>query len=494
MSRFAIWLRSLLGAAILALILGGCSGGPCTTSGNDCAGSGGGGGGGGTVFAPTLVNLADAAPDRVLALSLKLNNVTLNSNTGAQQSLLQSTPVTVEMTHRAALYSPINMPLREVAVGTYTDLTVTLATTASVTFVDDTGTVRQDLAPTVTSTSVNVALPSQLNVTTPSPLVVNLTFAPSSVSIDTVTNRATIAPSFTVSVTPAAASGSQAETTGLIRMLTGVVTATPGAGTTTFTLNSSQLAKPITFNTDGTTTFATGSDISGFSGIFASNILQVQAQTQSNGTELAKIIDGENAGSGLTTGGDLQGVVRTVTLAVPPAPGPPFNVLSFGLRVQDAATTAAAPAIGSEVTITDFTAPTVFLVDQQDVDLSNLSFTPLFDQQHIRPPQEVSAIYSAVASTTAPKKLKLRLQTLDGTVGAISNGTVANQFIIPFTPPADSIFVLLTGQTTLTVIRQPSSDTGLATPTAGLSIHARGLLFWDDVSGQYFLVADQFTP
>jgi hypothetical protein len=236
--------------------------------------------------------------------------------------------------------------------------------------------------------------------------------------------------------------------------------------------------------------YTTGSDISSFSGIVAGNVLQVQSQMQPSGTPLVTILDGENAGSGLTAGGDLQGIVDTTTVS----PALPHDVTSFGLRIQDAASTAAPPAIGTEITINDFTTPTVFLIDQQDVDLTNLPFTATFDQVHIREPQEVSAIYSTVAITNKPKKLKLRLQTFFGTCGAASAGTVLNQTLIPLNVPADSLFFLLTGQASITVVRQPSTDTTQALPNPGVNVHARGLLFWDDVSGKYFLIADKFTP
>lgn len=65
-----------------------------------------------------------------------------------------------------------------------------------------------------------------------------------------------------------------------------------------------------------------------------------------------------------------------------------------------------------------------------------------------------------------------------------------------FAPPADSAFVLLTGQTSLTVVWQPTPTTitAAATPTPGNPLHVRGLLFFDTASGTYFLIADQFTP
>jgi hypothetical protein len=225
------------------------------------------------------------------------------------------------------------------------------------------------------------------------------------------------------------------------------------------------------------------------------NVVEVQAvSTTGSPNLLAKKIDGENAGVGLTSGGDLQGIINSETVNLLT----PFNVNSFDFTVQNAASTAATPVIGSTITVSNFTTLDAtagnYIIDQQDVDLTNLAVPAIFDRVHIRRAQEVSAIYSAVATPSTPKKLKLKLQTLAGTVGAISTGTVTGQNTFLFTPPADSAFVLLTGQTSLTVVWQPSTSVVAAVPTPGNPLHVRGLLFFDTASGTYFLVADQFTP
>gem|GEM_PF-4194331 len=477
-------MRGIVATLLLALVIG---------CGNSGSGGGGGGGGFGVGNTPTLLNMADAAPDRVLALSLQVLDVQLHQTSAATFSVLNHPGgVTVEMTHRQALFEPLTLNATTIPQGTYDSVIITLGP-AAVTFLDDAGVVQQDLAATVTSSTTTVPLPSTFG-SGGTPMVVNVQFLPSSVSINTTTNKATITPAYTVAVVAAATAATQTEASGLVRQITGVLTATPASGTTAFTISSSQLANPLTINTDGSTTF-TG-DLANFGSMSASNIVQVQAVTVTGTPNLlAKTIDGENAGVGLTTGADLQGVITTEVVSLVS----PFNVDSLIFRVQNVATTAAPPplALGSAITVSDFTtAPTTFVIDQQDVDLTNLAgtFTPAFDRIHIRRAQDVSAIYSSAATTTAPKKLKLKLQTLAGTVGAISNGGVLNQQILVFTPPPDSVFTLLTGQATLTVVQQPSTVSLGTTVAPGNPLHVRGLLFFDTVSGGYFLVADQFTP
>jgi hypothetical protein len=474
--------RGVIAAVLLTLVIG------CGFPGGN--GGGGGGGGGGAVPTPTLLNLADAAPDRVLALSLTITEIKFHQTSGASVSALNSAGgLTVEMTHRQALFEPINLTTTTILPGTYDSAVITLAS-AAVTFVDNAGVVQQDLSPTITGATTTVSLPANfVNSGPTTPIVLNVQFLPSSVSINLTTNKATITPAYTVAAVLAATpTTTQNEATGLVRQITGTLTATPAAGATTFTISSSQLANPLTINTDGST--ALSGDVSNFPSLVAGNIVEVQAVTvTSTPNLLAKTIDGENAGVGMTTGADLQGAITTevVNLLAP------FNVDSFAFRVQNAASTSAAPPLGSAITVSDFSAPTTFVIDQQDVDLTNLPFTAAFDRVHIRRVQDISAIYASAAATTAPKKLKLKLQTMAGTVGVISNGSVINQQLIVFTPPADSIFTLLTGQTTLTVIQQPST-VAAAAATPGNPLHVRGLLFFDTVSGKYFLVADQFTP
>jgi len=485
-------LRSLaLSAALLALLAG------CADSGPFRGDGGGGGGGGGappgSVTAPTLVNLQDAAPARVLALQLKINDIQLRQTTSAAISVLEAAGgVTVETTYRQGLPQPIKLNPNQIPPGTYDAVVITLATTGhAVTFVDDLGIVRQDAAPTITPTTVTVPLAPTLVVSTSTPLVANVNFLPSSVAINTTTNRATLTPTFTATLAFAGTPASgQTETTGLVRGFTGVVVSTPLAGATAFQLSSSQLADPITIGTNTSTAYS--GDISAFGGIVGGNILQVTAQFEPNGLLLARSIDGENAGVGRTTGGDFRGVIT----AAPHSLIAPFNADSMSFRVQNVSAAAGAVAIGSAVTV-DFTAipAPAFAIDQQGVDLAtSLPFTPTFDRVHINVGQEISSIYDAGA-TTAPRKIKLRLQSLGGIVGVISDGSTPAQKIIQFTLPADSFLLLLTGETQITVVQQPSTTSvGGATPVAGQPLHVRGLLFWDDASGDYFLVADQFSP
>src|SRR5438045_2457372 len=97
--------RGIIALLLLTLLSG------CGFLGGNPPGSGGGGGGA-LAFTPTLVNLADAAPDRVVALSLKITDITVHQTSGANLSVLSAAGgLTVEMTHRQALFQPINLAM-----------------------------------------------------------------------------------------------------------------------------------------------------------------------------------------------------------------------------------------------------------------------------------------------------------------------------------------------------------------------------------------------
>src|SRR4051812_26193117 len=179
------WSRGFV--SVLLLTVAGCG----FPGGNGPGGGGSGGGGGFGAKAPTLLNLADAAPDRVIALSLHISEITMHQSSGASLTALNNAGgLTVEMTHRQALFEPINLDTGDIAQGTYDSVIITLSSAGTVTWVDDLGVIRQDVAPTITSTPVTVPLAANLIVSTAAtPVVLNVQFLPSSVAINTGTNH-----------------------------------------------------------------------------------------------------------------------------------------------------------------------------------------------------------------------------------------------------------------------------------------------------------------
>lgn len=496
LGKSALILRVFLFVGLLAFVTwtAGCSGGGFT--------GGGPGPTPGSVTGPTLVNLGDAAPDRVLAMTFKVTAIQLVQSGGGTINALQGT-TTVEFSHLAAGFAPVNLTTANTVAASYTGVNITLSNPV-VTFVDDAGAIQQDNAPTLVgggTYALTFASPVTLNGTVPS--VLDLDLAPSSIAIDTVTNKATITPAFTATLAQPAALASQTDATGEVVNVVGTVAAAPVSGSNKFTIQFSQATQPMTINVDSATMYF--GQVAGFGDLNAGNVVEIQANTQlADGSLLAGGILGLDAGAGHTTGADIQGVVTGVTYNLVPIPP---VVTAASVRVQNPNGNGTLPSAGSNLGLTDFSLPPAFTIDQQDVDLSNIGASEgVFDISHLQPPQEVSVVYSNSGTLTKPSGIRLRLQTLAGTVLATSNGSVIGQTIIDFTPPADSIFNLLTCttggtttvatpgcQTHIRVIQQPSTDTSQATPSAGNPIRVRGLLFWDSVNLRYVMVADRFV-
>jgi hypothetical protein len=454
------------------------------------------------VTGPTLVNLGDAASDRVLAMTFKVTAIQLVQNGGGTVNGLSGT-ATVEFSHLAAGFAPVNLTTANTVGATYTGVNISLSNPV-VTFVDDAGAIQQDSAPTLNgggTYNLTFASPVALSGTVPS--VLNLDLAPSSIAINTGTNKATITPTFTATLAPPDTLAAQTDATGEVVNVVGTIPTAPASGSNQFSLQFSQASNPITIHVDSSTMFF--GDVAGFGDLNSGNVIEIQANSQlADGSLLAGSVIGLDAGAGHTTGADIQGVVTAVAYNIVPVP--PL-VTAASVRVQNPNGNGTLPSAGSNLALSDFSLPPVFTIDAQDVDLSNLAASEgVFDLSHLQPPQEVSVLYSNSGVLTKPSGMRLRLQTLAGTVQASSNGIVANQKIIDFTPPADSIFNLLTCttgapdashpgcQTHIRVIQQPSTDITQATPTPGQPIRARGLLFWDSVNLRYVLVADRFVP
>lgn len=460
-----------------------------------CGTIGAGGGGGDSPFGATgtrvLLNLGDAAPDQVVALQIAVNSVTMNQGGGAQLSAL-SGPVTAEFSHRTGSFAPVGYTTSTLPVGTYDAITITLAN-ANVTFVDTTGTVQQRTA-TLSPASVTVALSPSLTISDVTPLVVNLDFLPSSIAIDG-SNNVTITPAFRVSTALAASpTSAQVPETGKIVDLTGKVEATVAAGAP-FSLLMPQIAGgKLTFSVDAATVYSDGLTTIAQFAPQIDTILEVEAVTQGNGTLIATRVEQEMTTT--ATGGSIQGIIRAVTLnATPPNP-----VDSFTMFVHNFATTGALPSLGNTIPV-DITAvpfdplnPNTdqFIIDGQGTDLTGLPFAPTFDPSSIRAMQEVEAIFPNITvNPTAAGRLKLKRQGFAGQVGVITGGSGGQQ-IFQFSFPSDSAFAQITGVTTITGIKQASTEAvGGATVSPGNPLVVRGLLFFDTVSSGYFLVADR---
>lgn len=451
---FRLVIAALFGTAVL--LSSGCGGGASDIPNATPATSG----------TQTLVNMGDTPVDRVVDLEITVTSIVLTDTGGGTVSVLSS-PTRIELTHLAGTVEPIS--LSKVPPGTYTKATIKVAN-PEVEFVNDAGQV-VEAAVTLTTDTATVNFSPSLTIGSV-PTVLNFDFdVAASLTLNTTNNTATITPTFTVSTSAVAAQNQQDDESGEMEDLTGTVT---NVSPPNFTISVQQTAQNLTFITDSNTQFE---GIAGVSALTNGMIVEVDAVTQADGSLLAKEVEVEGI-----NGMELEGLVTSVT-GVP--------VTQFQMVVQDEESAGSMPALGSTVTV-NVTDGTNFRFENDDVDLSNLPFTPTFDRNTLGKAQqvEVDTNNSGTGTTVTADKVKLERQALSGTVSGVSSS--GGQTIFTLTVAPDSAFALLTGSTTLTVVKQPGTELkGISSIFDGEAVRVRGLLFFDGAS--YTLVAGRVS-
>ncbi len=312
-----------------------------------------------------------------------------------------------------------------------------------------------------------------------SPMALNLDMnMASSVSIDN-SGKVTMTPTMTASMNPCCTGNSQDPENGGMEHMTGTVMSFSGSS---FTMSMMQSAQNISVNTGSGTQFE---GMGGMSGMSTGMIVMVDATMQSEGSFMAQKVESMMAMSG---GSMADGLVTSLS-------GSPVTQLTIGTMDGTGS-----GMMGSDLagTITVSVSPTaVFKIDSDNVDMSNLPFTPTFDGTTIFKGQRVEAVSSTGmmsgggmggmmgGGTINASEIDLEQRGLSGTVSGYS-GSAPTTFTL--TLPADSAFTTLTGSTTMTVFQQAGTELrGMTTIANGSTVHVRGLVFFD--AGTYKLVA-----
>jgi hypothetical protein len=420
------------------------------------------GGGGGTVAGnnpmPTAqtamaqINFGDAPADSIVAFELTVNTVVLHGS-GGDISVVSS-PTRIELIHNAGNFEPLSV--HNIPAGTYTGATITVSG-AEVKVIGSSGS-PVELTTTLSSNTANVPFNPSITVGT-SPLFINFDFnVAASVSISG--NSATVMPTFAAISRPVAQNENEQEVEDGEVEVTGSVASANG---NSFSLNVDQTSEQLTFTTNSSTEFE--SPLAGVGSLIAGMIVEVKAVTQSNGSLLARRIEAEvEEANGL----EVEGLVVSTT-------GSPIT--QFMMVVHDETTPSSpAPAMGDTVTV-NIGDNTRFRIHSDDVDLSNLPFTPSFDASALSVAQRVEADSAAsTASTITAEQVRLQLQALSGVVSSYTpNGSQAS---FTLTVASDSAFARLTGQASLTVFQQPSTELkNMGAVSNGATVRVRGLLF-----------------
>jgi hypothetical protein len=199
----------------------------------------------------------------------------------------------------------------------------------------------------------------------------------------------------------------------------------------------------------------------------------------------------------MNSGGVMGGgIVATVT-------GKPTTQLAMVMQ-NGAGTGMMSSAFASGVTI-NLNGSTTYQIDEDNMDMSGLPFTPLFDAGHIYVGQSVIPVSpngmmsgamggmmggSSMAGTITASGIALEPQGLSGTVASAITSGARNSVML--TLPSNSAFTTLTGSSTVTIYQQPGTTiAGASSIASGATVHAFGLLFFE--SGEWRMVASRIS-
>ena len=431
----------------------------------------------GTSNTTVQVNLGDGPADRLLAVGMTVNSLTLHHTNGSAVSVLTS-PRPIEMMHLMGTVTPL--AFSSVPQGTYTGATMTFGN-AAVTHVDAaTGQFAQRSAPGPMVANVSFNPPMTVGAT---PTVINFDMdMAASVTIDA-NGNVTMTPTLSARANPMVAGGRHPEDGGM-RGMAGAVSGISGDA---FTLSTTQGLTGTSLMTYSGTHF---SDLNGMHMMTGNMLVSVDATLRPDGTWIVDHVQSQTGAGGAMAAGVITGV----------AGNPPSQLT---LVMHDGVGDGMVSSSLAGTTTVNLGSTTQFVIDADDVDLSGLPFTPQFDPAHLSKGQAIRAWSNArfehdghgmggmfSGGTVTASSIYLKHQGLRGTMsGYATNGSQAS---FTLTMPADSAFAALTGTTTVTVYQQGGTQLrGLTSLANGHTVLARGLLFLD--SGVYRLVASRLA-
>ncbi|MFP5235385.1 MAG: DUF5666 domain-containing protein [Acidobacteriota bacterium] len=427
------------------------------------------------------VNMGDSPADWMLAFSMNITSMSLTSSSGSTAVVSTSTPM--EMMHLMGTMQPLAMI--SAPQGTYTGASITVGS-ATVMYMDPS--THQPMQKTLSgpmTASITFASPMNL-ASTPMAMGFDLDLA-KSVTQDSNGNLV-MNPVFHVTTGMQGSGNPMDFEDGGVQQMMGMVTAASG---TSFTMSSMVASQSFTFAMNSSTKFSGTS----MSGMASGMLVLVDAAMQSDGSLMATNVINTMGSGGLMGGG----VITSIT-------GNPPTAITMTMQ-NGVGSGMMSSYFASGVTI-NLASTTTYSMDTDQVDMSGLPFTPVFDAAHIYAGQSVMPVSSSGmmsggsggmggmggggmmggAGTMNATQLYLAPQGVTGTVAtSVTGGGAAT---LTLTLPSDSAFTTLTGATTVTVYQQSKTIvTGNASIPSGSSIHAFGLLFFD--GGEWKMIAQR---
>jgi len=427
----------------------------------------------------TQIRVGDASTDRVVAFQVTIGNIILTPvGSGASQQIQVPTN-RLDLSHMAGKLEPV--VILNAPQGTYASATVNIVNPI-VTFLNGSGNLVT--IPGCASQSVSVNFSSALTITS-SPAILNIDInAASTLTTDAsgnVLGFSFSSSSFTITTSPIVAENLQQDNTGEIESVVGQVASLSGAN---FTLTGAQGGGQLVFATDGSTLFSGGlTNVASM----ANQIVRVDGTTRTDGTLLARRVEGVESQTGSVMDGLITSVIATpatfLTIASQDGAGSGMDSSKIGAPFN--------------VSVSGVTAGN-FGVNQGRMDFTGLavpSATFPFDATTLRAGQRISVespgSVPLINGTITADKVKLEQQAITGVVSNFTAGA-GGAATFDLTLPTTSLLIGTATPTVVHVFQQPGTDNRFGTISNTKTLRVRGLLFW--TGSNFNMIARRITP
>ncbi|MBZ5523161.1 MAG: DUF5666 domain-containing protein [Acidobacteriia bacterium] len=424
----------------------------------------------------TQIRIGDTPEDSVIDFQITIASpINLQPSGGGAKVPVAVGANRVELSHMAAKLEPL--ALLNIPTGTYVSADITI-NNSEVTFLNSVGAPVTLNGPTVQTVTVTFS-PAITIGSTPSIVNIDLDIANSLVTNAGAIIGLSFSPSSFIVSSGTIAAGSQQDDTGEIEALTGTVSSVNGAN---FTLNAGQSGAQLPFTTDGTTQFTDGLTTLASA---LNQVVKVEGVTKSDGTLLAKEVEGIEG----QTGAEIDGLITQVT------PSTSLTIVAHDGIGSGMDNTKVGATFTANVT---GLAAGKYVIDNRGLDFSGLTVPGAsfpFDATTIHAGQRVEVespgAIPAAGGTITADKVRLEQQAISGAVSNFAAGA-GGKATFDLTLPVDSYLGLITGQTVVHVFEQAGTDNRFGTITNTSTVRVRGLLFWTGTT--FNLIARRITP
>ncbi len=424
--------------------------------------------------AAAVVTVSDAPLSNILSAVVTLSSVDLKA-TGASASVpLLTKPVTVELSGLGAVQEPIE--LTTIPLGTYNSAALTV-TSAQVTYLNSAGQPTTAMA-ALNQPAITVALTPALAISDQGEVQLQLAF-----NLAQSFSLSGSAVTFTPAINTAAAQVSTESQGDRLIEVTGQALS---INASSIILQSGDSARQFTFATNTSTQFANGSTAAS---IQQGSIVQVEGQTQTDGTLMALTVSPESNGDSNNSQQEdgAKGIVVSVTQ------GATGTITGFSMAPRESFGSSSTSGGTIDVQLSSATAYGL----PQDALNAGLA-AGVFNATEIFPGQSVLVTGTAGNSPSSPtinaQRVMLAAESLSGMLAAAPQAT-STGFSLTLTLPATSYLTLYLGVPALRLATAAGTDfanglttTNFAASSSGTNIETHGYLVQDG-TGKLLLLA-----